>query len=94
MVVEPSFWSYFWIIIVLGGLCLALYLVKRFKFRLNAPSKTASLLLVDHVDVGDGVKAVLLEADGQTFLCVVNRNSCSNLCPVDNKAESDKYDET
>ena len=78
---------------MLGSLALALYFIKRLKFRLNVPSKSGNLLVVDQVDIGDGVKALLLEANGQRFLSVVNRNSCSNLCPVKSDVNGNIYNE-
>ena len=41
---------------------------------------------MEYSNLGDGVKALLLESHGHTYMCIITRNACSNLI----KLEKDK----
>lgn len=81
--VEPSFWNYFWIIFIIGLLAAGLYLIKRFNFKVGSFVNTKNIKLIEYSNLGEGVKALLLETHGEKYMCVVTRNSCSNLVKVE-----------
>lgn len=87
--VEPTFWSYFWIIIILGGLLAGLYIVRVYGFKVPSLNNSGNIQLLEYFNIGDGAKAVLLKTHGKSFLCVVTRNGCSSLVRVDSHTDSE-----
>tara|TARA_B100000073_G_C23668197_1_gene547489 strand:+ start:162 stop:443 length:282 start_codon:yes stop_codon:yes gene_type:complete len=85
-VVEPSIWSYFWILFIIGLLVVGLLLVRRFDFKISSFVDGKNIKLMEYSNLGDGVKALLLESHGHTYMCIITRNACSNLI----KLEKDK----
>ena len=85
--VEPSFWNYFWIIFIIGLLLSSLYIIKRFNFKVGSFVDTKNIKLVEYSNLGEGVKALLLETHGKKYMCIVTRNSCSNLIRVEGNTD-------
>ena len=81
--VEPSIWSYFWIIFIIGLLILGLLVVRKFDFKINSFVDGKNIKLMEYSNLGDGVKSLLLETHGESYMCVITRNSCSNLIKIE-----------